>query len=256
MPRAKALDDEKRAAVCSLVAAGVSLRQAAHFLDCDPQSIRREVRRNDDFRQKLAKARAELSVDPLNTLRAAAKTNWRAALSWMERVEPERFARRSSGGASKRDVKLFIGSLVEAIERIVRNESERRFLFEVLSAAMPGTIRQCWDGFGQKRDLNEMMRSYESITKSAVNNRHWQRLDLFREIVPHLPRNLVDKLDRHQNLIEIRDSPVEEDENSARQQMLATARRHAAHATDDEEDNDEEEGDEADDAADEANTSP
>jgi hypothetical protein len=35
------------------VAAGASLRQAAHFVDCDPKTIRREARRNDDFADEI-----------------------------------------------------------------------------------------------------------------------------------------------------------------------------------------------------------
>ena len=83
----RALDDEKQKTVCSLVAAGASLRQAAHFVDCDPKTIRREARRNDDFRGQLAKAKSEANIHPLQTLQQAAKTNWRAALSWMEHIQ-------------------------------------------------------------------------------------------------------------------------------------------------------------------------
>src|SRR5262245_9687846 len=91
--RPRALGDDQQDTVCSLVAAGVSVRQAADFLDCDPRSIRREAQRNEDFRRRLAKAKTEARVHPLETLQRAAQTNWRAALNWMERFDPDRFAR-------------------------------------------------------------------------------------------------------------------------------------------------------------------
>src|SRR5262249_52462804 len=45
----KALDPDKQQTVCSLIGAGVSLRQAAHFVHCDPKTIRSEAKRNEEF---------------------------------------------------------------------------------------------------------------------------------------------------------------------------------------------------------------
>src|SRR5262245_9602092 len=78
--RPRALDEDKQTTVCSLVAAGVSIREAADFLDCDPRSIRREAERNENFRRQLAQAKSDARIHPLETLRRAAKSNWRAAL--------------------------------------------------------------------------------------------------------------------------------------------------------------------------------
>jgi hypothetical protein len=229
--RPKALDHDKRKTVCSLVAAGVSLRQAAHFVGCDPRSIRREAARNGDFRDELAKSKAEALIHPLQTLHQAAQTNWRAALKLME-LGPERAA-RAAPAVTKRDVNQYLAVLIEAIERVVKDAWQREHLFDVLSAAMPATIRRCWEGLGPRRNLKQLIARYANSANSEFHNRHWKRLELARELMPHLPKHLQDKLNMNRDLIEFPEPTVGESGDSARQKLLAAARRRASHAAGD-----------------------
>jgi hypothetical protein len=231
MPRPNALDDDKRSTICSLVASGVSLRQAAHHIGCDPKSIRREANRNDDFGRQLAKAKSEAKIHPLQTLHQAAQTNWRAALKLMELTAP-RSTRRIAPVATKRDVNFFISTLVEAIERVVKNAWEREHLFEIVSAAMPPTIRHCWEGLGPRRDLKQLISDFENSTNSAANQRRRRRLELAREMLKYLPDHLGTKLFNNRDLIQLPEPTVDESSDSPRQKMLATARRHNSPPTD------------------------
>ena len=138
----KALDDKRQKTFCSLIAAGASVRQAAHFVDCDPKSIRREAERNDDFRCQLAKAKSEANIHPLQTLQRAAQTDWRAALRYMERLDPDRFARTDANVVTRRDANQFVAHLVESIERAVSSADERTTLFDLLTPAMPTPMRR------------------------------------------------------------------------------------------------------------------
>src|SRR5262245_18977628 len=104
----RALNPDKHKTICSLVAAGASLRQAARFVDCDPKTIRSEAQRNDEFRSELAKAKSEAAMHPLETLHQAAKTNWRSALHWMKRVDPVRFDRSGASVLSKREANQLV----------------------------------------------------------------------------------------------------------------------------------------------------
>jgi IS30 family transposase len=153
--------------VCSLVATGVSLRQAAHFVNCDPKTIRREALRNDDFRRELERAKSEASMQPLATLRRAANSNWRAALCFMERLEPLRFDGHNAKIITQREANHFAIDLVESIQRAVSSPSERKDLFELLSAAMPAAMRRRWNGQARRRGMAEAMNAIDAKRKAA-----------------------------------------------------------------------------------------
>jgi hypothetical protein len=205
----RALDADKQKTVCSLVAAGASLRQAARFVDCDPKTIRREAQRNDDFRRELAKAKTEARMHPLETLRQAAKNNWRAALCWMERIDPDRFARPNASVVTKREANQFVADLIESIERVVSNPQERKNLFDLLAPAMPTAMRRRWNGPAMRRAL-EQMKSDFAQKRSAEDNRNeaerrernLRRHALFIEIGKHLPDDLYEKLGRNGDLLD------------------------------------------------------
>jgi IS30 family transposase len=203
----RALDDEKQKTVCSLVAAGASLRQAAHFVDCDPKTIRREVKRNDDFRCQLAKARSEANIHPLQTLQQAAKTNWRAALSWMERLDPDRFARHDAKLITQREANQFALDLVESIERAVSSAKERNTLFDLLTPAMPAAMRRRWNSRAMRRAVERSAQIFEHRKAERESKRCWQkaqrdlrRRDLWHEIGQWLPSELYQKLAQNESL--------------------------------------------------------
>jgi hypothetical protein len=192
--RRRVLDENKQAAVCNLVAAGVSLRQVAQFVDCDRKSIRREAQRNGAFRRQLAKARSEASIHPLQTLRQAAKADWRAALCWMERLDPQRFARPDASVVTQRESNQFVGNLVEAIEETVSNPRQRGDLFDLLSAVMPAAMRRRWEGRRLRGKIQQTKIAEERRQGLERQLRNGRRLELFREIGQHLPFELRNKL--------------------------------------------------------------
>lgn len=158
----RALDVSKQKTVCSLVATGCSLRQAALFVACDPKTIRREARRNDNFREELAKARSEATVTPLDTLRRAANHNWRAALCYIEHLEPRRSARGSANIITQREANRFAVDLFEFIDRGVSNPVERHDLFELITAALPAAMRRRWGALAQRRRLAQAIKALDA----------------------------------------------------------------------------------------------
>jgi len=161
----RALDAPKQKTVCSLVATGVSLRQAAHFVNCDPKTIRREAQRNDDFRRELAKAKSEASMQPLATVRRAANSNWRAALCFMEHLEPRRFARESANIITQREANQFATDLFESVERVVSNPVERHNVFELIAAALPAAMRRRWDAITRRCRLAQAIAALDGKRK-------------------------------------------------------------------------------------------
>jgi hypothetical protein len=158
----RALDAPKQKTVCSLVATGVSLRQAAHFVNCDPKTIRREAKRNDNFREELAKAKSEAGMQPLATLQRAANHNWRAALCFLEHLQPRRFARENARIITQREANRFATDLFEFIERVISNPVERHDLFELITAAMPAAMRRRWDALAQRRRLAQAIKALDA----------------------------------------------------------------------------------------------
>jgi hypothetical protein len=207
--RPKVLDEGKQSTVCSLVAAGVSLRQAADFVDCDRRSIRRAAERNDEFRRKLAKAKSQANIHPLETLQRAARTDWRAALHWMERLDPKRFARPSAAGITQREANQFVADLIETIEKAVTSPRQRAGLYELLSAIMPAAMRRRWDGQRVRRNIEQAKRDFEETRNAedqkwlaGIGERAKRRHDLLVEIGKYLPLDLYYKLGKNTDLLD------------------------------------------------------
>jgi IS30 family transposase len=207
--RHTALDNEKRSAICSLVAFGVSLRQAANYIGCAPKSIRREIERNDEFRASLAKARSEARMQPLETLRQAAKTNWRAALTWIERLEPDHFANPTESIITKREANRFVDELIESIGQAVKDPGQRQDLFDLLRVAMPLAMRRRWEGDAMGRAVDQMkldvnernrVKSVKEDKLEAARNR--RRDTLFEEIAEYLPPDMRSKLWNNRDLLD------------------------------------------------------
>jgi len=80
--RPTVLTPEVREQIFKLLAVGMSRRQAGAYLDIDPTTITHAAKREPEFAQNLQRAEQLGSVQPLMTLMAASKRNWRAA-AWL-----------------------------------------------------------------------------------------------------------------------------------------------------------------------------
>lgn len=90
------LNDDKRRAVCAILARGGTLVEAAECLRCSVGTLKKEQRRNPRFREQVLEARARALLMPYQVVRKAACPNWRAA-SWMiERAEAQQRRRDAS----------------------------------------------------------------------------------------------------------------------------------------------------------------
>jgi hypothetical protein len=207
--RPKVLDDNKRSTICSLVASGVSLRQIAAHIGCAPRSIRRDIQRNGQFRANLAKARAEARMHPLKTLRKAAATNWRAALVWMERLEPGRFADPTEALVTKREANRFVDDLVASIEEAVTNPRQRHDLLDLLGPAMPPAMRRRWESEAMGRAMEQVKEDVEERNRlrfvralDLKAERDRRREKVFDELKEYLPQAIQSKLWDQRDLLD------------------------------------------------------
>lgn len=91
--RPRVLDDVKKREIAALLSTGYSLHSAARYVGCSPKTIRREMERDEEFNERLRKAKLAARLEPLRALRNKASTHWRAAAWLLERIDPEQFAR-------------------------------------------------------------------------------------------------------------------------------------------------------------------
>src|SRR6478609_8737298 len=74
--RPRALDDAKRREICALIAGGCGLREAARYVRCNINTIRREAERNPDFDERLRRSETYAQLSPLRAMQHAVGTHW------------------------------------------------------------------------------------------------------------------------------------------------------------------------------------
>ena len=132
--RPRVLNDVKCREICALVSAGYHLTGAAQYVGCSARTIRREMKRNHDFAERIRKSTLVAELDPLNAIRQSARTNWRAAAWYLERVHPLRYARRNPALVKPAEIQEFLDGFAEIIIREVRSPRAQQRIFKRLSA--------------------------------------------------------------------------------------------------------------------------
>ena len=94
--RRPVLDSTKQSEIVAILSVGCSQRIAARYVGCAPATIGRTAARDANFAARLRKAVCNAEVGLLQHIRKAAKKEqyWRAAAWALERVYPQRYARR------------------------------------------------------------------------------------------------------------------------------------------------------------------
>ena len=93
--RPRILDDKKRSEVITLLGVGLGLQEAARYVGCSVDTLRREMQRNEEFGDEARTAEVRAQIGAVRGLREAASTHWRAAAWYLERTNPRRFSRPS-----------------------------------------------------------------------------------------------------------------------------------------------------------------
>jgi hypothetical protein len=129
------LTAEQQAKICGVLGVGCDWHTAANYAGCSLAEIRRAMRRDPMFAADVR--RTEAGVE-LSTMRAVQKAiedpkNWRAAVWWLERHAPERFA-RNAGVVTARQLKSFIAILADVINGGDQGPQERSQIIDRLKA--------------------------------------------------------------------------------------------------------------------------
>ncbi|TWT30973.1 hypothetical protein KOR34_43460 [Posidoniimonas corsicana] len=118
MSRPRVLDETKRREVCALLTAGMTLGSAAEYVGCSVKTIRRERDRDDDFDLKVRRAKMAARLGPLQAVRRAAETHWRAA-AWLVERQERRDERRRADRRRRVELERVVGAVKEVVRREV-----------------------------------------------------------------------------------------------------------------------------------------
>lgn len=144
--RKRLLNDASQREICALISAGCSFTDAAKYVRCTPITIRREAQRNHEFADRIRQAQLSAQLTPLQAVRKAAASHWRAAAWLLERIEPDRFVKRNPQMFTGKQWSAMIQQFTDVIRQEVRDpgvlnriadrfaEIERRSAFDIWAA--------------------------------------------------------------------------------------------------------------------------
>ena len=133
--RPRVLDDVKRGQVAALVAAGCSVASIARFVGCSINTVRREIARDPAFQDQIRRAEIHAQLDPLQAMRRASATHWRAAAWLLERTQPEQFGRKPPGFIGPDELRRVVDEIIQTATDDIEDDGLRRQIVESLQNA-------------------------------------------------------------------------------------------------------------------------
>ena len=147
--RPRALNDLKQRDVCTLTTVGFTLETIARFVGCAATTIRRELQRNPQFQEKFRQAQLSCEIGPLNNIRQAALTNWRAGVWYLERVNPHSFVKKNVRYITQEQLQLFMEQVVT--ELMGNDDKQHQHALGKLTAFIDRIDVQAEAGRGDRR---------------------------------------------------------------------------------------------------------
>jgi len=143
----RVLDDMKQREVLAILSVGCSQSMAAKYVGCSPQTIRREAARDPKFAKKLRQAKGNAELGLVKNIRKAANKEqyWRAAAWALERMFPEKYARRGPDVITAEQLAQVLAQLAERIIEQVPVDAYRKNIVkavESLARSFGQTIRE------------------------------------------------------------------------------------------------------------------
>ena len=141
------LDDVKQREVLAILSMGCSQSMAAKYVGCSPATIRREAARDAKFAKKLREAKGNAELGLVKNIRKAANKEqyWRAAAWALERMFPEKYARRGPDVITAEQLAQVLAQLAERIIEQVPVDAYRKNIVkavESLAHSFGQTIRE------------------------------------------------------------------------------------------------------------------
>jgi len=124
--RPRVLNDSKRSEILELISDGLDLQQAARHVRCSIRTIRREMKRDPGFGSEVRRSEKFAQVNPLQAMQRAVHHNWRAAAWLLERMFPERFAKRPAASAiGAKQARQLLNDVLEIVNAEIHDTGQR-----------------------------------------------------------------------------------------------------------------------------------
>jgi len=166
--RPRALDDGKRREICALIAGGCTFQDAARYVRCSVNTIRREAERNPNFGEQLRQSENDAKLGPLRAMQHAAGTHWRAAAWLLERMFPEAFGRRPPGIFGATEARKLMKEVVTIIHEETTDPIRASSIAERVRASFEYHILKTCDEVRDSRTLQHAMQFFETKGTSTL----------------------------------------------------------------------------------------
>jgi hypothetical protein len=129
------LTEEQRNTACSALSLGLTRSMAARIADCHPATLRAEIRRDSIFAGRVDQCETKLESLCMKTLREASSEtkHWRAAAWTLERLYPNRYAKRGSDTVTFEQARHVMMQVYEIVSAELPVKKFRQRIFDRLS---------------------------------------------------------------------------------------------------------------------------
>jgi hypothetical protein len=130
------LSDDQQAQICGILSVGCDRQTAADYAGCSLADFRAQLQRDPRFQAVVRRAEAGAELSHMRNVQEVAreKKDWRASAWWLERHSPERFARRSPGAITTRQLKAFVAILTAVLKEELTSTADYERIVSRLQA--------------------------------------------------------------------------------------------------------------------------
>lgn len=130
------LTAEQQGQVLGILSVGCDRETAAGFVDCTAAEIVQAMQIDPAFGTIVRRTEAAAELTCMRTVHEFAKDakGWRAAVWWLERRSPERFASRGAGTVTTRQLRVFLAIIGDLLNEEIRDPEDRNRVLARLNA--------------------------------------------------------------------------------------------------------------------------
>lgn len=130
------LNAEQQGQVLGILSVGCDRETAAGFVGCTPADIAFAMQSQPAFGAAVRRTEAAAELTCMRTVHEAAKDvkGWRAAVWWLERRSPERFASRGAGSVTTRQLRVFLTIIGDLLNEEIHDPDDRQRVLARLNA--------------------------------------------------------------------------------------------------------------------------
>lgn len=130
------LTAEQQGQILGILSVGCDRETAAGFVDCTAADISQAMQHEPTFAAMVRRTEAAAELTCMRTVHEAAKDvkSWRAAVWWLERRSPERFASRGAGTVTTRQLRAFLTIIGNLLNEEIRDPQDRQRVLARLTA--------------------------------------------------------------------------------------------------------------------------